>query len=366
MKIGIITYHCAHNFGAMLQAYALQTKLQNLGYEVNIIDYRPEFITSGYKLKIGNRNNKIREFIHFILTFKRSKKKFKIFVEFEKQYFNLSKRVYLTNRELELSFLDYDAVICGSDQIWNMKLNGESTAYFLEFVNTNITKKISYAASFGTYGLDEKYYNIISRLLSDFDSISVRELQAVEIMKKLSEKKVQHVLDPVFLLNKKEWEDIAIYDNTIKEPYALIYVMEKNKYINDIAKFISSKLKIKVVCITTSLRRSRGIDKNIAYVGPREFLGLVLNASIVCTNSFHGTCFSIIFEKPFISIAHSSLNSRIESILNVFNLDKHLIKQLFNTEEEFNEIISLDKANIKNVLESQKKKSIKYLIDSLS
>ncbi|MDU7548964.1 polysaccharide pyruvyl transferase family protein [Clostridium perfringens] len=364
MKVGIITYHCAHNCGAMLQSYALQETIKKLGYNVEIVDYRPEIITQGYKIRLRRSNNLIKDSIYLLLTYHKQKKKYKLFEEFESNYFCLSEKKYIC----DIDFLEfkskYNILVCGSDQIWNMDLNGESPVYFLDF-DDFYGKRISYAASIGTSKIKDKYIEKTKFYIKNFDFISLREKQGKKEIQKLTTKNVEQVLDPVFLLEENEWNNLENKEMGINYDYAIIYVMEENPLIQEISKFISEELKLKVICISNSIRNKKYIYKNLSNVGPKEFVSLIKNAKLVCTNSFHGTCLSIIFRKQFLSIAHSTLNSRIESVLDIFNLKEHCINTIPSSKIEFEKIINSNLDKVELILSQERKKSLEFLEDSL-
>lgn len=365
MKIGILTYHCAHNCGAMLQTYALQNTIKKLGFECEVVDYRPSIITDGYKIRMRTDGNILKEFVHFLITHKTQKEKFNLFKEFEEKSLNLSRITFTKEDEILNAELKYDALICGSDQVWNMDLNGKSKVYFLDFENFK-GKKISYAASIGSSIIKNEYVNEIRNYINKLDNISLRENQGREEIQKLTTKKVYQVLDPVFLMSKKDWKALECQNFKMDYDYAIIYVMEDNKIIDEISEFIATKLELKVICINSSLRKKKHVYKNISKVGPKEFVSLIKNAKLVCTNSFHGTSLSIIFKKPFITVAHSSLNSRLESILNIFNLERHCVNKSFDNVEEFKNVIEHNFDNIENILTKERNNSIKFLESSLN
>lgn len=360
MKIGILTFHCAHNYGGALQAYALQMVLKKMGHDVYLIDFRPNAITEGYKIRI-NKELGLKGYVSFLMHYTHNKRKYMLFKNFQKEYMNLTPQRFIDPIELNTAALGFDAYICGSDQVWNMSLNGGLPHYFLSFVNKYGVKKISYAASFGGDSIPDAYKEIVKTELLKFDSISVRESRAVEIVRELCDRDAFQVLDPVLLLDKNEWLKIAVDSKKIQVPYALLYYMEDSDRLYDIAEFISTSLNIKVVCISTSFRKSRGVNINVLYAGPREFLGLIKNSSIVCTNSFHAICFSIIFDRPFITVPHTKLNSRLESVLKLFQLEKNMIREQMITKEMIYDVIDYNYNEVKQILNEEKNKALKYL-----
>ena len=365
MRVGIVNFHCAHNYGAMLQAYALQETIYKLGYDVKIIDFQPDAITKGYKIWTMDKLLYPRILAGTIKNYKKLKVKYDVFEDFKNDKFKLTK----TYKELNNKFNEtekFDVLICGSDQVWNMDLNGGLTEYLLGFCDDKNVKKISYAASIGTKKLSEKNAKLMEPYIREFDSISVRESDAVKVIKENFNLESTQVLDPVFLLDKSEWEEIANIPKAIEGEYVLLYGLEGNELFEKTFKFIKEKTNMKIINISPVKNKSPYIDENLFNVGPKELIGLLMGANTVFTNSFHGTCFSIIFEKNFFVLGHSELNSRIESILNLTGLSKHMISKEFSSIEDFNKTITINnKDNLKSILRKEIENSKKFLIDSL-
>ncbi|WP_349405593.1 polysaccharide pyruvyl transferase family protein [Clostridium perfringens] len=364
MKVGLINFHCAHNYGAMLQAYALQENLKKYGYEVKIIDFQPSEIIEGYKIWTLNMCFKPRRLLGTIKNYKKLKPKYDVFEKFKKENMNLTKNRYKSIDKNIIKEENFDAFVCGSDQVWNMDLNGGLTEYLLSFAPEE-SKKIAYAASIGTKIIKDKYIDIMKKELDTFDSISVREDDAVNIMKETFNLEANHVLDPVFLLSKKEWKDIAIKPKKKKEKYVLLYGLEENELFEKTFKFIKDNTDMKIINISPAKKVSEYIDETIYSVGPREFIGLLEEAELVFTNSFHGTCFSIIFGKKFFTIGHSELNSRLESILRLTNLESHMINKEFQSLDEFYETIDIESEKVNEILDEEIRKSKEFLIQAL-
>lgn len=346
MRVYTITFHCAHNYGAMLQAFALQNYLIKEGYESKIIDFRPLKFREAYEIKIFSRNFSAKKTVVNLLTYFIRFKKYKKFNEFMNRYLQLTEKTYYTVEELNNNFPQCDIVISGSDQVWNPEIS-LLEPYYLDF-GDNIVKKVSYAASFGVSEIDKKYTDTIKKYISNVNEISVREIQGKNIVEQLCNKKAEVVLDPVFLLDEKEWEELIIKPR-LKKKYVLIYSLEINNQLINVATKIANKENLEIIILnpTSSLKsiiKSRVYKgKKIMGVGPQEYLGLIKYAEFVVTNSFHGTAFSLIFNKNFITVPHTTRNSRIESILTIFDMKEHL---LFEREIEIENI--LKKARYRN------------------
>jgi len=367
-KIGILTFHRPHNYGANLQAYALQEKLENLGYDTKIIDYRNDILEKSTKIiKVNLKDVKIKGIIKQLITniiflpknFLRKKN----FEKFQKEHYNLSIK-YRTIEELEKDKDKMNIYMVGSDQVWNTTItNGLEDVYTLNFKEKN-AKYISYASSMGngSFSSENEKRELMNRL-EKFDALAVREKSAKELIEKETEKKVEVVLDPTLLLNDSEWTRI-IKKERIKEKYILVYTVIEDKEIFKIANKLSEITGMKIV----TFRRTNGILKNVAknlYIkGPEDFVSMFKNASYVVTSSFHGTAFSIIFNKKFFINYCGKENKRIDSLLEILELDGRYIKDDKEiNEEKIKSTIEYDKVN--KILEKEREKSIRYLKDSI-
>ena len=196
---------------------------------------------------------------------------------------------------------DYDAYVCGGDQIWNPVCQDFETAYYLQFLDEkNHAKKISYSPSLGRTEFDEETLEKISQWVERFDAISVREVRGAELIRKLTNKPVKTVCDPVILLEKSEWENLAVKPK-YKKPYILVYFLENNHGSRNLTEYLRGITGYDVVIFNEYIRDFVKPYHKAYSASPEEFVGLFMNASFVYTNSFHGTAFATIFEKPFIS-----------------------------------------------------------------
>lgn len=335
MKVDIITMHCPLNYGAVLQTYALQSYIEDLGHSVEVIDYRPKYLIHSQKLfYIGNKrakSNPLFAAVYIVLKLLQRIKIKRNFNQFIQKYLKLSDIRYNTYEELVKNPVKADVYICGSDQIWNTALpNGSDDAYFLSFVQKG--SKNAYAASLAiSTELDTKHKERFKRLLSDFSAISVREDAAISLLSFLG-KDIAQVLDPVFLLSKEEW--IARFNlqrTTIFHPYILIYPMGDGQNVLCQAKRLACKTGLPIFSISQSRKREGYVTKTFSDIDPIEFVDLVLHAEYVVTNSFHGTAFSIIFKKNFWACNIANTSSRIESLLRCTGLTNRLIEDSDST-----------------------------------
>lgn len=362
MKLGIITYHRAHNYGAVLQAYALKTYLQSQSDEVEILDYFPDYHEEHYKLwswklfwKRGIKN-KIRSLITYpFIKVKKQKRRLK-FLNFIENYI---KPVMIPSKENPL-----DMVIYGSDQIWRDQsvltplFKGFNDVYFgNELIPAH--KRISYAASMGNLVQTPEVKTYLKEALQRFDAISVREADLQVLIQPLTNKNVELVLDPVFLLSKKEWGSIAA-PPLVREKYLLYYALQHNPELDQIVEQLGREKNLRVIRITGGIQRKENADV-FSTIGPLEFFSLIQNADFVVSSSFHGVAFSIVLEKQF--IAHLVKNSgRVETLLNNLGLQNRFIKN----NEDIAHLKEIDYEEVSVKLTELKNHSTQYLTNHLS
>lgn len=323
LMIKTITCHNVYNVGASLQAYALSKYLTDLGHQVEIIDYKPEYLKH-YELW-GVRNPKynkpiLREIYNILklpgrIKGRMSKRK-KSFDAFTKTYLPVTSKTYHNNDELKQDCPKADIFIAGSDQIWNTLFqNGKDPAFYMDFAASNAIRA-SYAASFATDTIADEYKKDVSQRIKNIDFVSVREESAIKILEDLGVDNATHVMDPVFLLSKEQWNTMS-GEKISDEKYLFIYDFDNNEKINDAAVEIARKNDWKIY----SLFSNNICDKSFFDVGPLEFVNLIKNAQMVLSNSFHAVAFSIIFEKQFVVYnRHENINSRMRDLLKSLDI----------------------------------------------
>lgn len=362
MKIGILTFHCAHNYGAILQCYALQEILKNMGHEVKIIDYRPSFLIRPYKVFYIRRfisKNPIKmltKCIRELLILNIRRKRYKVFIHSITKMLNLSEPV--KNKNIPSNFEVY---IMGSDQIWNPRISrGFDNIYFgfLPFEKKN-RKYISYAASMESSCLTSEQSTYYSKALNNFDSISVREKNLADLLQPLTKLTIHIVLDPTLLANSVIWDNI-IKAPTKKNRYVLIYQIRENDNTLHIAKHIAAQLQAEVITLCSFPTRKKQ-TKTIQDASPEEFLGWIKYASCIITTSFHGTAFSIIFRKPFYCLKLNDGNdNRTTSLLKQIGLMDRLIEK-----ESLPIFSEIDYRQSVNKLEELRQNSHNYLKNNI-
>ncbi len=348
-KIGIITFHGSHNYGAMLQAYALQTKCSKMGEDCKIIDFRtPEMINDYAVIKKGKDVRIILKNILQLIKYTPSKRKYDEFERFIRFHMKLTER-YSSLEQLKKTPPEMDVYITGSDQIWNGggKLKD---AYFLPFGKIGV-RKISYAASIGDTLPKQENETRMAEYLKEMDDISVREGLAANYVKKLTGKTVPVICDPVMLLSQNEWKSICKENNRIKEKYIFCYCIGETGKMQDIVRKMKKLTGLKVVTVSDFVKSQINCDKVYYDVGPSEFLTFIRDADFVITNSFHGTAFAILFQKQFYSVMRKQSSERIENLLSIFGLSERYIasdREVYNSQIDFS-----NTSKVRNKLEKE-------------
>lgn len=359
MNCSIVTFHRAHNYGAVLQAYALKKTLSSMGYTVSFFDYQHEEIAKVYRFlpALGGDNfiTYLKRLANTVLDFNRKKARYNAFNRFIDSNFNLS-----DSKKRH----DFDVVILGSDQIWNPEYtNGFVDTHFGRHSNLSTRKVVSYAASLGQSNLDNDELVEFAEKLSTIDTLGVREDSLKDMIISLNpHRDVSVNLDPTLLLDKTDWDSIS-EKRAITEPYVLVYEVKYNNLTKSAIEYIEEHFRLKVVVL--SARTNYKIPKEyITDASPLEFLSLFKYADFVITTSFHGTVFSVINNKPFMTLGfgdHTDVRSK--SLLSKIGLDDRIVY----IPDDFtivNNAVNYELANSK--LMKLRQESIDYLTRCLS
>lgn len=387
MKVGIITYHFPYNCGAALQCFALQTKLEELGHEVCIINYRPWYHQNRYTpLKnpvyfAGKRfrdpaDNMLKRCVHagdgFLRTvsswrtYRNVELKEKKFRGFVKRYLKETK-VYRTLKQLQKDPPKCDMYISGSDQLWNCGITGGvfDSAYFLNFGSDEIGK-MSYSVG-ADFSKLENPEAVLKDLVKDLDVISLREEKFMPDVEKAVEGKIPtHVdVDPTLLLRAEQYCDYMPDMPAEPEPYILTYTMtgETQKQIYNGARILSEKLGMKVIDVSGDPNKMNKKVEDNRLCGPDELLWYIKNAEYVVTNSFHGTVFSVIFQKKFVTIPHAQTGNRVTELLDKLGLSKRYHRVTTEAIKEVTNDIDYDAATEK--LNALRSRSAEFLQSSI-
>lgn len=352
-KIGIITWHYFHNYGGVLQTYALQQYLSKNNY-VQIIDYR-------HNQKTWKNIIKSIIFSSRFLSRLIGRDRDYEFEKFIKKHFKLT-ALYDEKSIRKINQNQFDKFFVGSDQIWAPTCL--DSAYLLDFVNDN-NKKYSYASSSVITTNDGKIIDTFKTYLPQFNRISVREQKSKENIEKYIDRKVDVVLDPTLLLNECDYADIIDTKKVPKQDYILCYFLGNRPFY----KSVVDSLNVDGYEVYSIVGNGDGFTpyNRLCNLGPKDFLGLIKNCKLFITDSFHGVAFSIIFKKEFLVVerfvASSNINQnpRIEHILNVLSLQDRRIGE----ETDFSNSKNIDYDKVYDKLNNLRKISYDFIDDCL-
>lgn len=333
MKIGILTYHRAHNYGAMLQAYALRTTLRQTKHnEVEFIDYWPLSHQKQYALFkpiIGtNIASKCKNLILNLLTLTRRYRRIREFEHFEQKYLQLPKSIVYPQDQQTITE-QYDCIVVGSDQIWRNHITahqkiGFDPVYFCQTL-AHPTPCISYAASMGIIDFSKDEEQLLKQYLDSFNTILVRENSLKHIVEQLG-RSATVVLDPTLLLTKEQWNELLPTKRYCKQKYVLYYELLPSSSARLFAKQQAKSMGCKLLIMDAVIRTIPRLG-HIAFASPIEFLHAIRDAEYVIATSFHGTAFSIIFEKQFLTIDLKKNADRVKTLLNHLAIEEHYQEQ---------------------------------------
>ena len=376
LKVGIITIQRSSNYGACLQCYALYKYIESLGCDCEIIDlHRPGVKHQKYRPSTCYRPSRYSVKKVIIERFKRLCGK-SIEQKYPRSAIRMGKihnfnnllnysRPYLGPDDIYANPPVYDIFISGSDQLWNPTMNYCLEPYFLTFAPKG-SKKISYATSIGIADLREGEKQNFKEWLSDYTSISVREKTAQSLLSSFVSNHIEQVLDPSFLLSKDEWLNISVSPQ-ISKPYILLFTLDYSDALLEYTMKLKEESGLELVYLcwrqpTDSfgnyiVEREAGIE---------EFLGYIKGASMVITNSFHGTAFSLILEVNnfFVYVGHSKRSSRIVDMLASFSLSDHILTEMDQPYKVLSDV-SIDYQKIRSLIQDDIKRSRGFIKKSL-
>lgn len=325
MKIGILTFHTAANYGAVLQAYALTKAFKKFDVEVELINYENSAHNRMYRvLNLVNFNHP-KAMLMDVLSIRKKCVRNREFCDFRKNFLNASKKIYDEN--ILPDGKEYDLVVSGSDQVWSFDCNCNDTHYFLDMIDSSVPC-VSYAASMSKVSLNDKEKQLYKKLLKRFSHISVREEQARELLQPLTDKKIVVSPDPTFLLTKEDWSELATEPK--KENYIFAFSLILSDEVMASARELAKLTGCKLVCLNMYNVKYEHRFGTIFPCSPNDWLGYIKNAKYVVTDSFHGTAFSVIFQKNFISLTKNNAgrNTRIVSMLKKLGLEDRIVSGL--------------------------------------
>lgn len=339
----IITFHRSINFGAALQAYALQEFIKEQNYNTGIYDYiKPRAVAS------TTLRAKIKRILNMFTKDEKAKsRQVQNYAEFREKYFNLN--------------LDADSrvFVTGSDQVWNLN-NSMDSMFFLQFLDDSVCK-ISYAASMAKTDVPNDKKNLVKEYLKTFDAISVREEGIKKSFTPLCDKNISVNVDPTLLHDKTFYCKIANPLEGLPEKYILAYILHVPKNGNKLIKWLHKETGLPVVLLDSTGAIGMVVKNNMIVrdAGPREFVYLFDNAECVVTTSFHGTCFSLIFEKEFYSVVNPDSPSRISNLLK-----KVGIQPTNESDTQFARKNNIDWGYVREILAQERERSRQYICDA--
>ncbi|MGP4714452.1 MULTISPECIES: polysaccharide pyruvyl transferase family protein [unclassified Psychrobacter] len=368
MKIKTITCHQVYNYGASLQELALVEFLKMNGHEAESIAYKPSYLADVHNLFscLSPRWNKnlLTKCAYISLKLPQRIKLLKrkrIFNTFEKMYISITPKSYKNNEQLKKIRKDADIFICGSDQIWNPLFpNGKDPAFYLDFAQGSEAVKVSYAASFATDAIPIENVSFVKEQVSKLDFVSVRETSGKRILNDLGFDEVEQVLDPVFLLTEQKWNSYVV-EKLENKKYILIYDFDNNTHIKTIAKKLAKRHGLLLIGVNANLKY---VDKNYYLQGPAEFLGLVKNAELILTTSFHALAFGLIFKRRLgVFNRNIGINTRMRDLLELIGLSDHLLDSSKNVSLSH---FDIDYQIIDKEIDKHIQRSQNFLVNSIN
>ena len=319
MKIGILTYHRAENYGALLQAYALMTYLKSLGHDVSFVDYWPTYHSEYFKIFSWSNfvsrpiKSKLLILIRFLLMGSKLYRRKKVMQKFMHGHLKISKKPVYTNRNGKTE--RFDVVVYGSDQIWRKQNLGgvgfDEWYYGSDHVCAD--KKVVYAGSMGKLEASPEDMTFVKAQMQNFCSIAVREKDLHDYLQKLDVSS-EIVIDPVFLLTKEQWHQLAVAPKSTSN-YILFYNLLNTPESSSFAKALSKETGLPIIKKKKKTAFMQKGSKLIDNASIEEFLGLIEHADYVVSNSFHGVAFSLVFEKQFYAVGMEGKANRVVSLL---------------------------------------------------
>lgn len=367
MHTGLITFHFAHHYGAQLQAYATMRAIQELGHDCQVIDFRlPHTTRSSALFKKLDSVRALASNAHTALHYGAMKRRYDRFEAFVAEQMNLSLQRYTSDEELRRNPPAYDVYVAGSDQIWNPYIYADKQfepAFLLDFVREG--RKIAYAPSLGVPSLPQPYDGQLRDYLASFSALSARESRGKELLERITGRETALVLDPTLLLTGRQWGELAAVPQDDR-PYILCYFISDPGEVGTRAQELHARTGWPIVQLAGIRRKLPGAEKVVFDAGPREFLGLFQNAACVCTNSFHGSVFSLQFDRPFFTAMSPKEKaepaySRIYSLLSRLGCADRIV----GMPDAATVDAEMDYADIHQRLEEARKESAAYLKNAI-
>lgn len=346
MKIGILTFYAAHNYGAVLQALASQYYLKSMGHKAYIIDYaqKNKYKTNFYLKELSFINN-VKFFITSLITYPFLLRRYSIFNHF------IRKNMNLFHGDWESTHNNFDCFYVGSDQVWNpLYWNKYHPRFFCQFPGAKGKICIAYAVSMKIDYIPQGMTTVLEKYLKAFSAISVREQSVKKLIEPLANTPVEIAIDPTLLLTKEEWfELLPPPPKAPIKPYIVVYKLQQSDLTEKISKAVAKMYNYKIIEIPAYVNFKD--LKSFKTPTPIEFVHLIANAQFVVTTSFHGTVFSIIMQRPFYSIVINDKDERIRGLLTQCGLEQRIVKEIpdnINNKINWEEVQNKLKLSIKH------------------
>ena len=358
-RLGILAIHNVDNYGAILTTFAIHKYLNKFN-DAKIINFQNPVFSSHLKLIRYNGLSSWKSVLKDLFRLNHRYRLLNKFKNFIKKNLKLTKPVNLNYMYSNLFLRNFDTLVVSSDQVWNPNITHFDKKLRNDyFLNTTINRKLnklSYASSFGSRRFNKPEIHKINSYLNNLDSISIREKSSLKIINKKNLKKTHHTIDPVFLIDKKFWESKALNKKNLKDKnFILVYSVARSKLIKKTVRDLNKKLDLKVITIDPNLFANCEYDKKISDAGLEEFLYYFKNSSFIVTDSFHGVCFSLIFEKKFLAVISEKLyENRLVELLTYIDCKKNIHKNNSRIKDINNYEIS----------KNSKKKIYKFILKS--
>ncbi len=363
MKTGLVTFYHIHHYGAFLQAAATQRAVEQLGSECEILNYYVNQDNALFRRIEGL--SALAADTHTALHYRDLKTRYERFEQFARRNLHMTPHRYETIEELHRNCPPYDVYLSGSDQIWNPKIFPDrrfDPVFFSDFTNR---RKIAYAPSFGVPRIPDGMETELRRYLNGFSHLSAREARGQQIIREIAGREAPVVLDPTLLLRQEDWAGLAA-EPAEKGEYILCYCISSPGALEPYIRRLQEETGLPVVQLCGIRRKVHPKAQCVLDAGPAEFLGWFKNAAYVCTNSFHGTVFSVQFQKPFFTAASPSEmaapeQSRIYSLLGRLGLETRIIGK----GDTAGVLDKIDWPDVTARLEAERRISLTYLEDAL-
>ncbi len=367
-RVGLVTVHRAVNAGASLQAFALCRAIENLEYTCEIIDYMFEN-AGGYQTENLLTTQGIASHVQRILLTRSRIRCLNRFAVFQNEL-PIVPPQFTSIQDIRQTSLNYDTLICGSDQIWSPSLiaRGVAEPFYLTFAPDK--PRVAYAPSFGVTDIPDEHRERMKQLISDFSSLSAREKRGVEMIRELTGIEAEHVLDPTLLVPAETFDEITV-EPDIHQPFIFVFTTQypKTAAHMELMRAIAEQFHLLIVIGLIGTFHPKWLLEPGTFrfdIGPKEFLGLIRKASFVVTNSYHGTALSIAMRKNFMVIPHFHFNSRMESLLEIFNLQHRQLNDTHSGASASQFMEPIDYLEVDRRLLQERHKSLNFLKRALA